>query len=216
MTLEKNSRFWAIVLVALGALFLFSNLGWLPWLTSLVWGLLFLAGGVAFLAVFYANRSKWWALIPGFSLIGLSTVVFFGDAAVSWLFILMGLSFAAIYLNDEQHWWALIPAGTILTLALIIWAEQVFPRWNAGSLLFLGLAATFGLLYLLPKNRGGQLWAIFPAVGCLALVLVISGFSGGLWGVLLSLLLIVGGVYLLWRQRGQSSPSNIDSVKKPN
>jgi membrane protein implicated in regulation of membrane protease activity len=64
-----------IALMAAGALFLFENLGFLGPLQNSVWALLFGAGGIVFLTTFWRDRARWWALIPGFTLLSLGALI---------------------------------------------------------------------------------------------------------------------------------------------
>ena len=61
-----------------------------------------------------------------------------------------------------------------------------------GGIFFLGIAATFGLLYLLPEMR--KRWAVYPALGALILAFLSSSVTGG-W--IMPAVFIAGGIYLL-------------------
>jgi len=78
----ENSRISigvAIALIVAGVLFLLRNFGILGPVINLVWIVLFAAGGVTFLWVYAANHERWWAIIPGFALLGLAAVIGFGE-----------------------------------------------------------------------------------------------------------------------------------------
>jgi hypothetical protein len=108
----------------------------------------------------------------------------------------LGLAFGAIYLADRRHWWAIIPGGCLLSVALVAAARgERLAGWGTVGLFFFGLAATFGLIALVERRRGGQ-WAIYPALGCLGLATVTGDWSRW-WPVLL----IVIGLRALWRGR---------------
>ena len=106
------------------------------------------------------------------------------------------LGFALAYLTDRRRWWTIIPAGILASVAILITLEVLF-SWNATPVLFLGFAATFTTLYLLSPQRGGQRWALLPAVVFIALTVLVndpgSGFSSAL-----PLLFIGAGVLMLW------------------
>lgn len=190
-------------LVILGLLFLLQNFGFLGSLESLVWVVLFGLGGLAFLYVFASNREQWWAVIPGFTLLGLSAVIGFGDqmgAFAGALFLgAIGLSFWVIYFVRRDFWWAVIPGGVLMTLAAVAALSEYLPDRAAGSLFFLGLAATFLAVYLLPGPQARMSWALIPAgiLGLLGVLVLLSlgGFFNYIWAVLL----IVAGLYLLMR-----------------
>jgi len=190
---DHRSQQLGLVLIGLGTLFILINLGVFRLLAPPL-GAIFFAGGAAFLIVFSRDRLQWWALIPGFALLGLGVATLGGGAAGSWFLGLLGAGFAAIYLSDNRHWWAIIPAGALVTLALTALAG---PGWLAGPLLFAGLAATFILLYFLPE----QPWALYPALGLGALAMLTLVTAGILPGVVWSLLLIAAGGWLLWQKR---------------
>lgn len=204
-----RSSLWAILLIAVGVLFLAGNLGWLPGLGGWIWALLFAVGGAAFLAWFARDRSQWWALIPGSALFGLSAAIVGGAAGGGAFLALLGAGFGAIYWLERTRWWAIIPGGVLLTLGIVAWLDTTLPRFDAGWVFFLGLAATFGALYVLPEQKGRQRWAIYPALATLALALVILA-SGAVTGVVVPLLLIAAGAYLLWQRSDASSAAQAD------
>jgi hypothetical protein len=111
------------LLVAFGVLFLLQNFGIFGSIANMLWLLGFGAAGLTFLFVFASNRQQWWAVIPGFTLLGLSVLIAFwradgrmGRRAVPGS---IGLSFWVIYAVRRDYWWALIPAGTLSTLAVV-------------------------------------------------------------------------------------------------
>jgi hypothetical protein len=219
----KNTRRYivlGIVLIALGALALLQNLGVLNF-----WGLLpyitiepgevvaqaivaFLFGGVGliFLVIFVVNVYRnWWAVIPGFTLMGLAALIAFGnrmgEAGAGMFLGAIGLSFLVIYLVRREFWWAIIPAGVLLTLAVMIPMISAFPDapMLVPALLFFGLALTFLLVFLLPSEEERRTWALYPA-GILAIIGVLLLLSlGNLINILGGLALIAGGSYLMLR-----------------
>jgi hypothetical protein len=209
MTNKNTNQSWALILVFLGLLFLATNFGWFGWLTSWLWSLLFIGAGTAFLYVYYQNRERWWALIPGFALLAVGVAALSGNAAGGLFLALIGAGFASVFLTNRARWWAVIPAGGLLTLALIAWLGAARPAWDTGWLFFTGIAATFGVLFLLPEGQGKQSWAIYPTLGCLALVLL-TFFSSNLVSIMISLALITGGAFLFWRQ-GKATSTSIDN-----
>jgi hypothetical protein len=170
----------------------------------MIWLLIFGAAGVTFLFVFASNRQQWWAVIPGFTLLGLAVLIAFGDTLGAWgggLFLgSIGLSFWVIYAVRRDYWWALIPAGVLSTLALIAVLAESVDGMIVGGILFLGLAATFTLVYLL-TGEARQKWALIPAgiLGAMGALLVLS--LGGIVNYVWALALIVVGVYLLTRSK---------------
>ena len=198
----------AILLIVAGALLLLQNFGVLGIVVALIWALILAAGGLIFLYLFQTERTKyWWAIIPGFALIGVAALIvldeFFprigGDLGGMILLGSLGLAFWVIYFQKREYWWAIIPGGVLVTLALIVGLESVFEGDQTGGILFLGLGLTFGVLYFLPTPHGRMKWAIFPAAVLVVMgVLVTAATTGslaGLGGAVLSLV----GLYLLFR-----------------
>jgi hypothetical protein len=206
MIRDDQSKLWALLLIGFGLLFLLANAGWLGGLVSWMWALFFLAAGGAFLYLYNTDRERWWALIPGFSLVAIGAAALAGDAAGGIFLALIGTGFAAVYASDYRRWWAVIPAGVLFTLALVAWVDASWPGWDAGWLFFLGIAATFGFLFVLPEGQGKQRWAIYPALASLALV-VLTILSSNIGGILVPLLLIAAGAYLFWRRGSSRGPS---------
>jgi hypothetical protein len=207
----NNNRTGAIaigaLLVAFGVLFLLQNFGLFSSLTNLIWLFIFGAAGLTFLFVFATNQEHWWALIPGFTLMGLAVLIAFGDRMGVWggAFFLgsIGLSFWVIYLVRRELWWALIPAGTLTTLAVVAALAERTDGMVVGGILFLGMAATFALVYALTGTGTGerQRWALIPAgiLAAIGMLLILS--LGGLVNYVWALAMIGAGVYLLMRSK---------------
>lgn len=116
------------------------------------------------------------------------------------------LAFWLLYSTPRQGSvpWALIPTGVLATLSLVATISSVFPRWNSGAFFTLGMTAVFTVVYLLPKERGGGRWALWPAIAW-GFITLIANDPGGMPAWLMPLLLIGGGVVLLgWTRRGKS------------
>lgn len=193
------------LLVTLGILFLMQNFGLFTDVANLIWLVLFGAGGLAFLYVFASNQEQWWAVIPGFILLGLSMLVGFEDRLGAWggaLFLgSISLAFWIIYIVRRDFWWAVIPGGVLGTLTVVAALGENLEGMVTGGVFFLGLALTFALVYLLPVEEGRQRWAAIPALilGSIGLLLVLS--LGGIINYIWAIGLILVGVYLLTRVR---------------
>ncbi|WP_299429442.1 hypothetical protein [uncultured Meiothermus sp.] len=202
--MTTNSQTWGWVLVALGVLFLLQNMG--LQIAGWIWGGMILAAGAGFIWYFQHDRSQWWPLIPGFTLLGLGTLILFepilgGNLGGGIFLAAIGLGFVAVYFVRPGNWWALIPGGTLLTLGVVAGSGA---QDNAGGVLFFtGLAITFGVVFLV-----GQRWAVFPALACLALTLVTATALQGLGGYIFPLALLAAGVYLLMRRGGPGAGAN--------
>jgi hypothetical protein len=193
----------AIVLILAGIVFLLGNFGVLGPLGALVWGVLFAAAGLVFLWVFASNPERWWAIIPGFTLLGLAAQVAFSEVLGplgGTLFLgAIGLSFWVIYLFRRELWWAVIPGGVLITLAIVAGIGEVVPGEATGGIFFLGMAATFLLVYLLPNPEKRMTWALIPA-GVLGLMgVLLLAFTQSMVRIIGPLALIVAGGVLVAR-----------------
>lgn len=198
--------FWGLILIAAGVLFLLQTLFNFEF-GGLFWALAFGLGGAFFFSWFFQDRQQWWALIPGFTLLSIGLIILLDillPAASSTLagFIILGgigASFLLIYLLRRDFWWALIPAGTLLTLAVVALLSDLIPGLEVGAIFFLGLAATFALLTLVPTGEGRMKWPWIPAgiLGGLGLIVLMS--AGNLAGILAPVVLILAGLFLVAR-----------------
>lgn len=194
-----------LLLVAAGVIFLLDNLEIIKLDWEVLIGPMFGVGGLVFLIVFIMDKKNWWALIPGFVLIGIGIIIFMSQnmesTAELWsgaVFLgLLGCAFVLVYLSHRDNWWAIIPGGVLLTLAgvTLLPDEGIL----AGGVFFLGMAATFGLVWVLPKPAGRLNWALYPA-GILAFigVLVILGATN-LINFVWPVALLIGGGFILYR-----------------
>jgi len=203
----KSSVVWGVALIALGILFLLQTFGILGGLVTLVWILLFGAAGVAFLIVFLTDRAHWWALIPGFTLLGLSALIALdwlfprlGDAWGGALFLgAIGLSFWAVYFFQREHWWAVISGGVMFTLALVAALSSVVEGTAAGGIFFLGIGLTFALFSAVNTPQGRMRWALIPAAVLSGMGVILVAAATPLLGYLWPAALVVLGLFLLSR-----------------
>jgi hypothetical protein len=132
---------------------------------------------------------------------------------VMFLFVLL---FLVTFFISQKNWWALIPAGFFASIGLVALLNNLLPndtyflvgKFEIGiytGVLFMGIALTFGILWLLRGSRPTA-WAIYPAIGCLIVSILTALFGQKFEDILPSLvLLIVGGgmiVAALFKQRG--------------
>lgn len=185
-------------LVLTGLLMLIERFGILPGLNSIVWGLIFIAGGVYFLYRFIQNtRFAWWAAIPAFALLGIGTESVLSSFLPAWggFFFLsaLGLGFFAVYLSDRSRWWAIIPGGVLISLASSAILSSAFGIWNGGSVALIGFGLTFLLVALLASLQ----WAWIPGT----ILLVLGALTGtplrGLDSLIWPAALILGGLLLI-------------------
>jgi hypothetical protein len=201
---------WGILLIATGTLFLLQSLGFVQ-IGVVLWPVLIGIASLAFLAVFLtAPQSNWWAAIPGFVLLGLAGTVALdelapriGDTWSGSLFLGgIALAFWAVYLVNMENWWAVIPGGVLLTLALVAGLSEVLEGVETGGIFFLGLGLTFALLALLKTPSGRLTWPIIPSIVLLVMGALITAAAAELINYVWPLLLIVGGLLLMYRASG--------------
>jgi hypothetical protein len=203
--LVRSSKFWGLLLILGGVLFLLENLGIIA-IADIFWVFVFGLVAVFFFSVFASNREFWWALIPGFIFAALAAVVAINtlapDAAGDWvgsLFLAgIGLPFLVIYLVDRKHWWAIIPGGVLLTLAAVAMLSAYnFSSLGTGGIFFVGLGLTFALVALAPTPAGRMTWAWIPSAALVVMGILVFAAAEELIGILWPAAVIAAGLYLL-------------------
>ncbi len=193
---------WGGLLIVAGGLFLLQEFGIVSGAWDIIWIFLFGIAGAGFLYLYLSDRTQWWPLIPGVSLVSLAVLILVEEffPGITWggaLFLGgIGLSFWLIYLTNREAWWAIIPGGVLLTLAVVAACEPVAD--DNGGIFFFGLGITFALVGLLPTSQGRMKWAFIPA----AVLLIMGIFLATpllplldyIWPVALILL---GGYFIL-------------------
>ena len=93
---DNSKRFlFGGLLVLAGVVFILQQLFNWP-IGGVFISLLFAAGAFVFLFVFLRNRSQWWALIPGMTLLGLALVIATGDLVPEIQFTIWGHHFPRV------------------------------------------------------------------------------------------------------------------------
>ncbi len=194
-----------LLLIGGGLIYLLQNLGLIHW-GNIFWGIAAGLAGLLFLALVIRDRTWWWAIIPGLTLLAVAALVALDylvpSRLATWggpLFLgAIGLSFWIVYLLDRGQWWAIIPGGVLLTLAAVA-ALDKREGLELGGVFFLGLGATFLLVGLAPSPHGPLRWAFIPA-GVLILLglLLFVGLQAAI-NTIWPVALIIGGLFLLVR-----------------
>lgn len=190
----------ALGLILALALFNVDNL-WMPELALILIG-------VPFLYVWFRDRAQWWALIPAYVMFVLVLMfVVLGensDLIPSYVLAAIGLPFLYVWARDRAQWWYLVPALIMIGMALIfLFAGADYNALPALIMAVVGIP--FVVIALITRKwlllvPGAILLLFAVAIGP-----VIEGNYDSLNTVTLlsALLLIGGGVYLLWDGRRQ-------------
>jgi hypothetical protein len=168
-----------------------------------------------FLVVYLTDRSRLWALIPAFilSAVGLiPLLVNYVDGQVmgALVLLMLALPFLVVFLWSQRNWWALIPAGVLgsIGLSLLLGSIDTFGTyWDTliSAFMFLGWAATFGLLWMRRESQPTE-WAKYPALIMLAVALVTMILGSGMQQYWPLALIALGALVLLNNLRiGQSA-----------
>ncbi len=169
MKFFDNRILWGGLLILAGGLFMMQNLNVIPNAWGAIWGLFFGIAGGAFLYAFVSDRSQWWTVIPGITLLGLMVLVladqFFPSFENLWgggIFLGgIALSFWVVYFVNREAWWAIIPAGVLTTLAIVATLDNFVN--DAGWIFLFGVGLTFAIVGVLPTSQGNMTWAFIPA-----------------------------------------------------
>jgi hypothetical protein len=162
--------------------------------------------GLPFVVVYVADRSRWWALIPAFTLCAVGLIPLLanrvgGQVMGALVLLMLALPFLAVFLWSQRNWWAIIPAGILgsIGLSLLLGGIQVFGAyWDTliSAFMFLGWAATFGLLWLRRASQPTE-WAKYPALVMLGIALVMMILGSGMQQYWPVALIAVGALVLL-------------------
>ena len=188
----------ALLLRQLGSHNLFFEL---VWLTAIVAAAIatyrFLADRVPFRVRLVAH-----AAFGLFALLSLHRVV--GAALLGFVALFFWLLFTSPRAGRTRPaTWQAIVAGAVGSVALVAAASAVLPGTDNGVILFLGMTATFTAVYLLPREKGGARWALWPALAWAALTVLVNDPSGALARWVFPLALIGVGVALFGYIRGK-------------
>jgi hypothetical protein len=192
-----NFRLLLGILFIVGSILGFLELqGILANASSYFWAIVFGIAAIAFLYVFFTNRTNWWAIIPGFTFAGLSAASFLPEA-LGWdgLAFLggVGLGFWAVYISERERWWAILPGGTLVTLGFVSLLSESDHLVTASGVFFMGLGLTFLMVGMLARKS----WAFIPSLALFLIGLLVDIQSTNtiqyLWIVVL---LISGGLMI--------------------
>jgi len=196
---------WGAILIGLGIVFMLQQI-FPGFFGALIWSAVFAIGAVATYGAYTRNKQNWWLLIPAYVMAFVAAIIQIGS--IRWLpgefvgaFVMLaiGFPFLYVYLKNDEHWWALIPAYTMAAIAGIILFSMVLNGEMIASFVMFAIAAPFLYVYL--RNRQ-HWWALIPG-GIMAVIGVGLFIAGMAW--IFPAVMIVAGLYLLYRQFGKGS-----------
>jgi hypothetical protein len=203
---ERSSSYLAPLiiggaLILFGILFLLNNFNIFEIGISSIFAGIFVLAGLIFLVVFFLDREQWWALIPGFVMMGVGATILVGefashsvvDLSGAVMLIFIALPFWIIYILKRDFWWALFPAGGLTSIAAMTLIPGKYEDVGV-SIMFLGWAGTFLLVYFLAKQK----WAIWPTIGLAAMSVAFLAGAFDVFGYLWPIVIIGAGAYLIY------------------
>lgn len=218
---KNRGAIWGVILVVLGFFFLMQNFNLLDGISDLAGTFIFGVLGVLGVGYYFSDRRHWWVLFPAFTFIGIAGssftdfIPFLRPLSGAVFLFSLSLAFWLIFLQKQPaRWWPVIPGGILTTLAFVDVADHFSGR-AADTIMMLGIAATFGLLWLLRRHANTD-WALWVAIAALALA-VISPFAVGAKLVFPLALIIIGGWLLLKnsRRNGASTGNDVTILPPP-
>ena len=202
---DRTRNWWALIpggaMLFLGmTMLLVDNVGG-EW----VGAMFLLMFALAFLVVYFTDRTRTWALLVAyiFGVLSLAPMLAaFGDSAAyfgSMLMFAIALPFFIVYFRSPDNWWAILPAGAlsvvgvVAALAIAGIIDDATSGGYVNAFLMAGLAATFAVVWL----RHGRSWAKIVTI-LLSIVAVASVFFFGYYEIFWPVVFILAGVYLLY------------------
>jgi hypothetical protein len=197
----------SLLMIGAGILFLLQNLGFLKDAGEVFWALAFAVGGGIFLYVYLIDRTQWWAVIPGLTLLGIGEIIAVGHflpqhadiLGAPVLMVFISLSFWIIYLTNRENWWAIIPGGILLSIGVFIGLEAIFEGVEMVGIMFLGMGLTFVVVAYFPSQESWMRWALIPAGVLLLMGVIFLGSAFSVLEILGPAVLVLAGLYLIYR-----------------
>ena len=233
---QSANRKTRIITIFLGMLFLLAGVGGLA---ATRFGDEVVAPAIMFLFAFCFSaitawsRKNQWAIIPAglFATIGLVVTleILIPKSEVTGLvfMFLLATTFLVFAMLSKKNWWAIIPGGIFASIGLVVMLDTLVPHeeypriqgmliWGGYTwVLFLGLATTFGVLWLLRKTLPTR-WTIYPSVGFLAMAVLFIIEGARFSEYWLATTLLVFGVTSLLAALTGKRPTTGQQVPKIN
>ena len=231
---QSANRKTRIITIFLGMFFLLAGVGGLAatrFGDEVVAPAIMFLFAVCFSVIAAWSRKNQWAIIPAglFATIGLVVTLEIlipkSEVTGPVFMFLLAATFLFFAILSKKNWWAIIPGGIFASIGLVAALDILVPHEAYPSLpgtltwgfytwvLFLGLAATFGILWLLRKSLPTR-WAIYPAVGFLAMAVLFIIEGARFSEYWLETMLLVFGVTLLLAVLTRKRPASGQQVPK--
>jgi hypothetical protein len=189
--LNMSSSFWTAAFAGLGVLFLVTyflngvqHWGWLfpasifsaTALTlrlndiganpDLIAAPILLSVALPFVVAFAMDvHKRWWALIPAWVMVAITSIVFFsqrlqGELIGSFVLYAIALPFFIVYLVDHSKRWALIPASILAVVGLFPLLSTRLEGTVMGAVVVILIGLPFLGAFILSRRNW---WALIPA-----------------------------------------------------
>jgi hypothetical protein len=184
--------------------------------SGIVWALIFAGGGAAFYLLSTRTPANRWALIPGYVLFAIGTLILLrtlniqGELIGMFVMLAIAFPFLVVYSrNPRRNWWALIPAYTMTAIAGLIALGAAF-RESPIVPTYVMFAIALPFYYVYFRNRANW-WALIPAG-----IMTFIGLGIFMVSVqyILPIALIGLGVAMLIRQFARKEPAAVPLVPK--
>jgi len=167
MKTKRSRMIGGIALVIIGIFYLLENVGLIPDLAPVVWGVLFAGISLASLGAYLSSGWREWGwLFPIFIPAGLAAAMFMAAAEGDGLWIgalflaATALPFWLLFLIDRRQWWALIPGWVLAVLTAVTLLAETASGEVIGAMVMVGTGLPFVVVYLVNRK---QWWALIPA-----------------------------------------------------
>jgi hypothetical protein len=156
-------------------------------------------------------RCKWALFISavlGFiGIFSLIETIIHGDILGPIVMLIIALPFFITFFASKRRRWALIPSGVFISIGMVALLDRLLPvndyiivgDHQIGvytSLLFLGFAATFGILWRIHASQPTR-WAVYPAIGFLAASIMSIVMGENFEAFLPAIALLIVGIVLI-------------------